>query len=55
MSLDNCPDEEGDTSRGHEVRFDGEQMADFVHRKPDSWQAAGPEEEKAEKVPRNRS
>ena len=43
MSLDNRPNEEGDTSRGYEVSFCGEEMADFVDREPDGRQAAGPE------------
>ncbi len=30
-------------------------MADLMHREPDCWQAAGPEEEEADKVPCSRS
>ena len=53
MSLDDGPDEEGNTGWWHEVSFDGEEMADLVHGEPDGWQAEGPEEEKAEIVPCN--
>ena len=51
MGLDNCPYEEHDTGRGNEKSFGGEKMADFVHREPDGWQAADPEEEEADKLP----
>ena len=53
MSLDNSPDEKGNTGRGNEISLGGEEMADLVHGKPDGWQAAEPEEEKADVVPRN--
>ena len=55
MSLDDRPDEEGDTGWGHKISFGGEKMADLVHREPDGWQAAGPEQEEADIVPRFRS
>lgn len=51
VSLDDRPDEEGNTGRGHEKSFGGKKMADLVHGEPDGWQAAGPEEEEADKVP----
>ena len=50
MGLDKCPYEEGNTGRGHKECFGGEKMADLVHGEPDGWQAAGPEEEEANKI-----
>ena len=43
MSLDNRPNEEGDTSWGHEVSFCREKVADLVDGEPDGRQAAHPE------------
>ena len=51
MSLDDRPDEEGNTGWGHEVSFGGKKMTDLVHGEPDGWQATSPEEEEANKVP----
>ena len=51
MGLDDRPNEKGDAGWGHEVSFEGEEMADLVHGEPDGWQAAGPEEEEADKIP----
>lgn len=55
MSLDDRPDEEGNTGWGNEVSFGGEKMADLMHGEPNGWQAADPEEEEADKVPRGSS
>lgn len=55
MSLDDRPDEEGNTCWGDEKSFGGEEMADLVHREPNGWQAAGPEEKEADIVPCVRS
>ena len=55
MSLDDRPDEKGDTGRGNEKSFGGEKMANFVDGEPDGWQAAGPEEEEADGISCDRS
>lgn len=50
MSSDDRPDEKSNPSRRDKVGFDSEEMANLMHRKPDRWQAAYPEEEEADKA-----
>ena len=51
MGLGDSPDEVGHTGAGHIVCFDGEEMANFMDRKPDSWKTAEPKQEETDKVP----
>ena len=45
LGSDNGPDEEGDACSGDKIGFDGEEVADLVHRKPQGRQRACPKEE----------
>jgi len=47
LGTNDSPDEEGQTSSGHDVSLNGEQMPDLLDGEPDRWQAAGPKEQKA--------
>lgn len=55
MSLDDRPDEKGNTGWRYEESFGCEKMADLVHRKPDGWQTADPEQKEADIVSCHRS
>lgn len=50
FGFDNCPDKIRHAGDGHENRFDGEEVADLMHRKPDGGKATKPEEKEAEEV-----
>lgn len=50
--FDDGPNEVGNARHGHEVGLDRKQVPDLMDGKPDGRQAACPEKEEAEKVPR---